>query len=85
MYHISTVDDLRDLGYKVRVMHFRERDNNGCYLTKGGRTVVTITDNDGHTSQGVARCSDKDGFNKKLGVKIAIGRALRSEESFVNK
>ena len=85
MHHISTVDDLRHLGYKVRVMHFRERDQYGHYKTKGGKTIVTITDNNGHTSQGTARCSNSDGFNKKLGVKIAIGRALFSEESFVNK
>jgi hypothetical protein len=84
MHHISTVDGLRDLGYKVRVMHYRNRDENNCYETKGGRTVVTITDNHNHTSSGVAICSSEDTFSKKLGVRIAIGRALCGEESFVN-
>ena len=85
MNHICTVDGLRDLGYKVKVMHYRNLDENGCYTTKGGKTVVTITDDHGHHSRGVARCSEHDGFNKKLGVRIAIGRALLNEESFVNK
>ena len=80
MFFIKKVDDLRNLGYKVRVMHYRNKDNNGNIVPKGGKTVVTITDpSNGQTFQGLAKCSDKDGFNKRIGVAIAMGRALRNE------
>jgi hypothetical protein len=79
MFYIKKVDDLRSLGYKVRVMHYRNKDNNGNIKPKGGKTVVTVTDNDGNTFEGLAKCSDNDGFNKRIGVAIAIGRALRNE------
>lgn len=85
MYHIKTVDELRHIGYKVRVRHFRHLDNNNTILPRGGETVVTITDEHGHTVEGISKCSPKDGFNKKVGVAIAIGRALKSEESYVNR
>jgi hypothetical protein len=85
MYHISTVDQLRDIGYNVRVRHFRRLDSAGKILTKGGETIVTITDNHGHSVEGLSRCSTADGFNKKIGVAIAIGRALKNEESYVNR
>ena len=79
MFHIKKVDDLRSLGYKVRVMHYRNTDKNGNIKPKGGKAVVTVTDSSGNTFQGLARCSDKDGFNKRIGVAIAIGRAIRNE------
>jgi hypothetical protein len=85
MYHISTVDQLRNIGYKVRVRHFRRLDSSGKILPRGGETIVTITDNHGHTVEGLSRCSDADGFSKRIGVAIAIGRALKSEESYVNR
>jgi hypothetical protein len=85
MYHISKVNDLKNIGYKVRVRHFRRKDKNGNILPRGGETLVTITDNHGHTTEGLAKCCDADGFNKRIGIAIAIGRALRSEEIYVNK
>lgn len=85
MYHIRTVDELRHLGYKVRVRHFRKLDEHNNILPRGGETIVSITDEHGHTVEGVAKCSNNDGFNKKIGVAIAIGRALKNEESYVNR
>jgi hypothetical protein len=79
MFYIKKVDDLRSLGYKVRVMHYRNKDNNDNIKPRGGKTVVTVTDNNGNTFKGLATCSDNDGFNKRIGVAIAIGRALRHE------
>lgn len=72
-----TVSDLRKNGYKVRVLHYRIQDHRflGEYFAKGGETVVQITTPDGDF-EGRAKCSKKDLYNKKLGVKIAIGRAL---------
>jgi hypothetical protein len=85
MFHIKTVDDLRHLGYKVRVRHYRKFDNLNNILPRGGETTVSITDEHGHTVEGLSRCSSDDGFNKKIGVAIAIGRALKNEESYVNR
>jgi hypothetical protein len=85
MYHVKTVDDLRNIGYKVRVRHYRNLDKFNNILPRGGKTVVSITDEHGHTVEGLSRCSSEDGFNKKIGVAIAIGRALKNEESYVNR
>lgn len=73
-----TIHDLRKAGYKVRVLHFRSVDCRilGAYQAKGGETVVQITTPDGINLEGRAKCSDKDLYNKRLGVKVAVGRAL---------
>lgn len=48
--------------------------------SKGGKTIVEITSPEGVEMKGEAICSDKDVFSYKLGVKVALGRALASEE-----
>jgi len=75
---MSNVKELRQLGYKVRVIHNRVMVGDKPY-PRGGHTVVEITTPDQKELYGVARCSDEDGYNKKLGVKIAIGRAMVSK------
>ena len=82
MHHIKTVQQLKDIGYKVKVIHDRII-NGGIIQPKGGLTKVFITDNNGHTCEGISKCSLKDNFNKRLGLSIAIGRALNSEEQYV--
>jgi hypothetical protein len=76
-----TVHNLRLSGYKVRVLHCRVFDNRtlGKVYPKGGETVVQITTPDGQDLEGRAKCSKKDCYNKRLGVKVAIGRALFRE------
>ena len=76
-----TVHNLRRSGYKVRVLHCRVFDNRtlGEVYPKGGETVVQITTPDGQDLEGRAKCSKKDLYNKRLGVKVAIGRALFRE------
>lgn len=74
--YIPSVDDLRGMGYKVKVIHQRNKNKDGSIMTKGGKTVILITDQYGNTTESHARCSSLDGFNKKLGIRIAIGRAL---------
>lgn len=86
-----TVQELRNAGYKVRVLHNRlyngyhkwqvgARDNAiGNYGpidpdTKGGSTQVVIDSPSGEHFQGLAICSKKENYNKKLGVRIALGR-----------
>ena len=46
---------------------------------KGGMTRVKVIKND-HEIVAYAHCSKKDVYNKKLGVKIALGRALKVME-----
>lgn len=48
-------------------------------LPNGGKTVVDIYNTkDSISYTGVSECSLKDHYNKKLGVRIAIGRALKN-------
>jgi hypothetical protein len=84
-----TIEQLRHSGYKVKVLH--NRLYNGVYIwqnrvkqidgpidpdAKGGSTMVIIDSPDGQHFEGVAICSKKENYNKRMGVKIALGRAL---------
>ena len=73
-----TIHDLRKAGYKVRVLHFRNDHDSilGEFHPKGGRTVVQITTPDGQNLEGRANCSKKERYNKRVGVQVALGRAL---------
>lgn len=84
MFHCKTVSDIKNLGYKIKVYYDRAHGIDGSIYPKGGETTVEITDNHGHTSIGKAKCHERDNFVKRIGLMIAIGRALKSEESFVN-
>lgn len=89
---MTTVRQLRKDGYKVRVLHHRSKkmvqSTNNPYGHKveiihnlGGSTEVIIDGPNGDHYKGVAVCSNKDNYNKKLGVKIALGRALLGSNS----
>jgi hypothetical protein len=86
-----TVQQLRNNGYKVRVLHCRLYN---CYHTwqvgsheyikrnapvdpdsKGGSTQIIIDSPSGEHFRGLAICSKKENYNKKMGVKIALGRS----------
>lgn len=54
--------------------------NLGGPKPRGGETRIEITTPNGETLNGVARCSDKDSFNRKLGVSIALGRAFNGAD-----
>jgi hypothetical protein len=80
-----TVQDLRNAGYKVRVLHSRIYDGKLSYQKllfnlsdpepKGGYTKVVIDSPNGEHFVGDATCSSNDNYNKKLGLRIAIGRS----------
>ena len=86
-----TIQQLRNNGYKVRVLHCRLYNGyhtwqNGGHEyiqrnapvdpdSKGGSTQVIIDSPDGKHFRGLAMCSKKDNYNKKMGVKIALGRS----------
>jgi len=57
-------------------------------LDNAGITIVTIYANK-HSNevvaQGIAKVNPKDRFNRKLGVKIALGRAVKHSCIFNNK
>jgi hypothetical protein len=80
-----TVQQLRNNGYKVKVLH--NRLYNGYYSwqvghnfesinpdTKGGSTEIIIDSPSGQHFHGIAICSRKENYDKKLGVRIALGR-----------
>lgn len=73
-----TVEQLRKSGYRVGVYHTRRYDHRLIQplLPNGGRTEVCVTTPHGLTVTGKARCSKEDTYVKKVGVQIALNRAL---------
>lgn len=55
--------------YDVKYMHLRNRDCYGHFEAKGGYTIAYVPANEERTCYdvGVARCSKKDNYVKKLG------------------
>lgn len=45
-------------------------------LPRGGSTKVELKTPEGRELTGYSSCSSKDPFNRKLGLKIALNRAL---------
>lgn len=75
---MSDVERLRKSGFKVRVKHYRLM--NPCGIKpRGGKTVVEVTTPEGESLVGMARCSRNENFNKRLGVRIALGRAFKNK------
>ena len=93
-----TIQQLRNSGYKVRVLH--NRLYNGYYKwqvgskpnqsvhgyapidpdTKGGSTQIVIDSPNGNHYEGLAICSKKENYNKRLGVRIALGRCNLNQD-----
>lgn len=100
---MKTVEELRKSGYKVRVTHYRYVNstprlllpnfaiklNNAQDLlnARGGRTVVEVTTPNRVTYTGVADCSEKEIFNNKEGVRVALERAYSElrKNTFLDK
>lgn len=84
-----TVAGLRRTGYKVQVNHYRYYGNKLLQKyevqygsqpnSKGGMTTIKITTPENWELNGFAECSEKDAYNRKLGVKIALNRAMMKE------
>lgn len=75
---METVKSLRQKGYKVRVLHKRKYKNplSDNFEEKGGETILEIRTPEGIEISASARCHEKDNYNKKEGVRIALKRAL---------
>lgn len=80
-----TVQQLRNAGYKVKVLHNRLYNKRYAWQvghnfecmepdTKGGSTEIIVDSPSGEHFHGIAICSKKENYNKKLGVRIALGR-----------
>ncbi len=81
-----TIKNLRQQGYKVRVMHKRlykhVYENRTELLARGGSTTIELTTPDKSlTAFGTSVCSTEDNFNKRTGNAIALGRALQILEN----
>lgn len=86
-----SIKNLRQSGWKVRVLHQR------CYFlrgrlnetsaevcAKGGLTEIQITSPDKKiNASGKSICSDEDNFNRKVGNAIALGRAWKEVENII--
>lgn len=82
-----TIHQLRRAGWKVRVMHGKLEDHPDLCNDEVGRpvrhladrvTIIELTSPEGKDSYGVAFCSKEDNYNRKLGNRIALGRALKN-------
>lgn len=94
--HDNQVYQLRKSGVKVRVLHQRYAKDDTNFINlrpmkeipgpernnHGGRTTVQLLKN-GKEVTGVAGCNPVDPFNRRRGLKIALGRALKQLESEV--
>jgi len=82
---METVKSLRQKGLKVVVYHHRritqEAVGGGKIDEKGGFTEISVLSKEGKfLSGGKSVCSNKDNYDKKMGVKIALGRAIANLE-----
>lgn len=80
LYEILTDESLVRLDQIIPLFDVAVRDVPKVYRkyarAKGGRTEVKITTPDGREFFSEAVCSNKENFNKKLSLKIAVGRIL---------
>lgn len=81
----TTIEELRRTGYKVAVEHSVlnlisknkwEDFPTGDILKYATR--ITVTDPSGNTAEGRSVCHSKDIPNKKMGNRIALGRAMKN-------
>lgn len=71
--HFRALEEAKAAGYKVEIHHFREPyAYTFVALYRPGEDVPV--------AEGDARCSTKDNFNRRLGVQIACGRALKAAQ-----
>lgn len=75
--NIPTIHQLRRAGWKVRVIHGLTDETN---VLSDRFTRIELTSPEKKDSIGMAFCSRKDQWNRKLGNRIALGRALKNYE-----
>ena len=70
-----TIHQMRRAGWKVRVIHGITDENN---VLSDRFTRIELTSPEQKDSIGIAYCSRKDQWDRKLGNRIALGRALKN-------
>lgn len=70
-----SIHQLRRAGWKVRVIHGITDENN---VLSDRFTRIELTCPEKRDAVGIAYCSRKDQWNRKLGNRIALGRALKN-------
>jgi len=88
--NMFTVENARKNGFKVRVMHFRPvvgenelfhtsviKEKKLNLVQNGGLTRVEVTTPENKNFFGEASCHVNDCFNRRLGTRIALGRAFK--------
>jgi hypothetical protein len=81
-----TIKQLRQQGYKVKVLHFRHLRNTNEFEARGGSATIELTTPDKtKTVIGKSVCSIEDNYNRKVGANIALGRALKELEAKTNE
>jgi hypothetical protein len=78
-----SIHDLRKLGWKVRVIHGEINNTYPQEFLELGHlahkfTRIELRSPEGIEYVGVSYCSKKDNYNRKIGNKIALGRALKA-------
>jgi hypothetical protein len=76
-----TIESLRKQGYKVKVMHGFVEPDEFYYDIAYHKTTINLRDLNGMEWYGVAKCSKKDQYNRKLGNMIALRRAVKNMNS----
>lgn len=67
--YIPSLERVTKIGKKNRVFFY--------ILEHGGETHIELTNRDGKTFTAMARCSDKDAFNRKVGNNICLERLAK--------
>jgi hypothetical protein len=83
MKNNTTIQELRKCGWKVAVMHGTDvrHDKNNMQINDTHITHIIITDYQGNHAQGFSYSHPQDNYNRKLGNKIALGRAMKNWEN----
>ena len=64
-------------GWKLVLSGAVQKSNRRLFSCRGGKTVVNLIDQDGVMLTKEAVCSRDENFNRRLGVRIALGRAIK--------
>jgi len=74
MKYNYTIKELKQQGFNVFVEHFPEHKATRVLLSLQNKEGILY----GQVYFGTALCGEKDQFNKKRGVKIALNRAVKA-------
>lgn len=76
--HGRRVKEQHGTFYRMKLRSWKDSDHTP--EPRGGRTSVRLTLPNGEEVWGIAECSTRDNYSKKIGRDIALGRALAAAE-----